>query len=203
MKVLHLDSSILGAASVSREVSAAVVNQLRAANPDAHVTYRDLAANPIAHLDGAILQVVRPAPGAAVPAGLEREAVLTEMLLKELLDADTVVIGAPMYNFSVPSTLKAWIDRVAQAGRTFQYTATGPVGLAGGKKVYIVSSRGGMYAGASFEAAMDHQEAYLKAVLGFFGITDVEVIRAEGIAMGDEVRKTGIAKALSVVAKAA
>ena len=203
MKVLHVDSSILGAGSVSRQVTAAVVGQLKAAHPGAQVVYRDVVAQPLAHLDGELMQVVRPAPGAAVPAHLQQEAALTEALMKEFLEADAIVIGAPMYNFAVPTQLKAWIDRLAQAGRTFKYTATGPVGLAGGKKVIVVSSRGGMYAGTPYEAAMDHQEAYLKAVMGFFGITDVQVIRAEGVAMGDDARAAALKSATALAAKAA
>jgi len=107
--------------------------------------------------------------------------------VNELLASDVIVVGAPMYNFSVPSQLKAWIDRVAQAGRTFKYTETGPVGLAGGKKVIVASTRGGMYS-AGPAAAMDFQEAYLKTVFGFFGITDVQFVRAERLAMGPDAR---------------
>jgi FMN-dependent NADH-azoreductase len=105
-----------------------------------------------------------------------------------------------MYNFGIPSTLKAWVDRLAQAGRTFRYTATGPEGLAGGKKVIIASSRGGMYAGTAYESAMDHQEAYLRAIFGFFGVTDLEIVRAEGVAMGPEPRAKAIDAALTSIA---
>jgi FMN-dependent NADH-azoreductase len=105
-----------------------------------------------------------------------------------LLAADVVVIGAPMYNFGIPSQLKAWIDRVAQAGRTFKYGADGAVGLATGKRVIVASSRGGQYAGKPFEQALDHQEAYLRAVLGFLGMNDVTVVRAEGVAMGPDAK---------------
>src|SRR5262249_23303028 len=114
----------------------------------------------------------------------QQERQLTDALVEEFLAADAVVIGTPMYNFTVPTQLKAWIDRIAQAGRTFRYTEQGPVGLAGGKKVVIASSRGGRYAGSAYETPLDHQEAYLRAVLGFLGITDVTIVRAEGIAMG-------------------
>jgi FMN-dependent NADH-azoreductase len=195
MNVLHLDSSPLGQASVTREVTAALAAAYRAAG--AKVSYRDLAAQPLAHLGGELLQALRPAPGAAQPEGeaVARELALTEELLAEFLAADVVVVGAPMYNFSVPTQLKAWIDRIAQAGRTFRYTPEGPQGLAGGRKVVIVSSRGGRYAGTAFEQAMDHQEAYLRAVFGFLGITDVEVVRAEGVGMGPEVRAAALAQA--------
>lgn len=123
------------------------------------------------------------------------ELALTDALVEEFLAADVVVIGAPMYNFSIPTQLKAWIDRIAQAGRTFRYTENGPVGLAGGKKVIIASSRGGIYAGTPLENALDHQEAFLRAFLGFVGITDVTIVRAEGVAMGPEARAKAMAAA--------
>lgn len=197
LSVLHLDSSPLGAASASREVTAAVAKTLAAQG--ATITYRDLAAQPVPHLGAELLQALRPAPGSAAPdsPAVRAELALTEELLAEFLAADVVVVGAPMYNFSVPSQLKAWVDRVAQAGRTFRYTAAGPEGLAGGKRVVIVSSRGGAYAGTPYEAALDHQEAYLRAVFGFFGITDVAVVRAEGTAMGPDARASAVAQALA------
>jgi FMN-dependent NADH-azoreductase len=112
------------------------------------------------------------------------QVALSDELVEEFLVADAVVVGAPMYNFSLPTPLKAWIDRIAQAGRTFKYTEAGVVGLAGGKRVVIASSRGGMYAGTPLEAALDHQEAYLRGVFGFVGITDLAIVRAEGTNMG-------------------
>jgi FMN-dependent NADH-azoreductase len=199
VNVLHIDSSALGAASASRQLSAAAVRILRDSNPDVNVTYRDFAEEPPAHLSPALLQALRPQPGVRVDHVHEvaDELHVTETLISEFLDADVVVLGAPMYNFSVPSSLKAWIDRVAQAGRTFRYTEKGPVGLAGGKKVLIVSSRGGAMSGTPVEAALDHQEAYLKAVMGFLGVTDVTVIRAEGLAFGPHAREQAIERALA------
>jgi FMN-dependent NADH-azoreductase len=200
MNILHLDSSPLGAASVSRQITAAAARVLAdRAGGDAIVTYRDLAADPLPHLGGELLQALRPAPGAPAPesAAVRAELALTEEVLAEFLAADAVVVGAPMYNFSVPTQLKAWIDRIAQSGRTFRYTAGGPEGLAGGKRVVVVSSRGGKYAGTPFESAMDHQEAYLRAVFGFLGIADVTVIRAEGIGLGAEARQQAIVDALA------
>jgi FMN-dependent NADH-azoreductase len=199
MNVLHIDSSALGAASASRQLSAAAVRILRDSNADVSVTYRDLAQTPPAHLSPALLLALRPPPGMQsghVPDVAE-ELQLTETLINEFLQADVVVLGAPMYNFSVPSSLKAWIDRVAQAGRTFRYTQEGPVGLAGGKKVLIISSRGSVMAGTPIEAAMDHQESYLKAVMGFFGIAAVKIIRAEGLGLGPDSRKQAIERALA------
>jgi FMN-dependent NADH-azoreductase len=185
MNILHIDASPLGGASISRQLTASVVGKLTADHPTATVAHRDLIEDPISHLSGELLQVLRPAPGSTPPSGptLRAEADQTDALIKELLGADVIVIGAPMYNFSIPSQLKAWIDRVAQAGRTFRYTAEGPVGLATGKKVIVVSTRGGVYAGTAYEAAMDHQESYLRTVLNFLGMTDVTFVRAEGIAM--------------------
>ncbi|GAA4335479.1 FMN-dependent NADH-azoreductase [Pigmentiphaga soli] len=197
MNILQVDSSASGALSVTRELTAAVAQALLAAHPGARLTHRDLVAQAPAHLDNALLQSLRPQPGVALssdPAFL-KEVAYTDTLLNEFLEADVVVVGAPMYNFSVPSQLKAWIDRLAQAGKTFRYTAEGPQGLAGGKRVIIVSSRGGMYAGTKFEQLMDHQEAYLRAVFGFFGITDVEIVRAEGVGMGPEAREKALALA--------
>jgi FMN-dependent NADH-azoreductase len=131
-----------------------------------------------------------------------KENELSEKLVSQFLAADVIVVGAPMYNFSVPSQLKAWIDRVAQAGRTFKYTEKGPVGLAAGKTVIVASSRGGMYSTNPALAALDHQESYLKTVFGFFGITDVRFVRAEGVAMGEEAKKTAL-EAAEVAIKAA
>jgi len=202
MNILQIDTSPLGAASVSRQLTAAVTRQVKAEIPDAVVRHRDLITTPVAHLSGELLQVIRPVPGSSPPDSpeLRADVALTEELLTEFLNADVVVIGAPMFNFSIPSQLKAWIDRVAQAGRTFRYTAAGAEGLAGGKKVIVVSSRGGFYAGQPHEAAMDHQESYLRTVLNFFGITDVTFVRAEGVGLGPEQKQQAIAAAQRAIA---
>lgn len=196
MKILHIDSSSTGNASVSRQLTAALVQELRDKNPAAQVSYRDLANDAPDHLGGELLQALRPAPGHVASESVRGELARTEAMLDEFLTADVVVVGAPMYNFSIPSQLKAWLDRLAQAGRTFRYTASGPEGLAGGKKLFIVSSRGGMYAGTGMES-LDHQESYLKTIFGFFGITDVEILRAEGVAMGPESRDRALEQALA------
>lgn len=199
MIVLHIDSSASGPTSASRQLSAAAVDILRAGNENMQVVYRDLAANPPAHLSGELLSALRPLPGRAIETSksIVAELTLTETLIDELLRADVVVLGAPMYNFSIPSPLKAWIDRVAQPGRTFRYTDKGPLGLAGGKKALILSSRGGAIAGTPMEAAMDHQEAYLRTVMRFIGITDVKLVRAEGLSKGGEARKQAVERALA------
>jgi FMN-dependent NADH-azoreductase len=188
MKLLHIDSSPLGGNSVSRQLTASITEAWRCAVPGLEVVTRDLAASPPDHLTGELMQVVKFRDLDGLNDRQKAELALTDALVDEFLAADIVVIGAPMYNFSVPTQLKAWIDRIAQAGRTFRYTEKGPEGLAGGKKVVIASSRGGIYAGTAAEGAMDHQEAFLRAFLGFVGVTDVEVVRAEGVAMGPEAR---------------
>ncbi|TWB44954.1 FMN-dependent NADH-azoreductase [Nitrospirillum viridazoti] len=188
MKLLHIDSSPLAQASVSRQLTAAVVQAWQQANPSGEVTYRDVAAVAPAHLDAELLAVAKFGADQNLTPAQQAERALVDTLVDELLSADVVVIGAPMYNFSIPSQLKSYLDRLAQAGRTFRYTEAGPQGLAGGRKVIVVSSRGGKYAGTPYEAALDHQEAYLKAFLGFLGMTDVTIVRAEGVAMGPDAK---------------
>lgn len=182
MKLLHIDSSVTGPASVSRQLTRAVVEQWRRAHPAVDVIYRDLAEAAPAHLSAERLGAAA-VPAERRSAEQRAEAVHAEQLLAEFLAADVVVLGAPMYNFTIPSQLKAWLDRVLVAGRTFKYTEHGPVGLAGGKKLVIVSTRGGVYAAGSPAQAMDHQEAYLKTAFGFIGIDDVTVVRAEGVSV--------------------
>jgi FMN-dependent NADH-azoreductase len=186
MKLLHIDSSALGTGSVSRQLSAAVVARWQDAVPGLRVEYRDLDAEPVAHLTGPALS--------KADAGVAADG---ERVLHQFLDADVVVIGAPMYNFSIPSTLKAWIDRIAVSGKTFRYTAEGPEGLAGGKRVIIASSRGGVHSGAP----SDFQEPYLRFLFGFIGITDVEFVRAEGVAMSAEHREQAIEAAIGSIAE--
>lgn len=197
MKLLHIDTSITGEGSASRRLSAAVVAALTRTMPDLEVIRRDLDADPIPHLDSRRLPTVRPANAPEGAAGIPDPEGASA--LDEFLAADIVVIGAPMYNFTVPSQLKAWIDRILIAGRTFRYTETGPLGLVGGKRVIIASSRGGLYApGMPFEA-YDFQEKYLRAVFAFIGIEDVAFVRAEGLAFGPEQRETAILAALALV----
>jgi len=196
MKLLHIDSSILGDNSTSRQLSAELVAAWAAAEPGVEVTYRDLAADAISHLSAASL-VAAGTPTELRDAAQKHEAALGEQSIEEFLGADAIVIGAPMYNFSIPSQLKAWIDRIAVAGKTFRYTESGPEGLAGGKKVIIVSTAGGIHAGQPSGIA---HENYLELVLNFLGITDIEVVRAEGLAYGDEPRRNAIAGAQASIA---
>jgi FMN-dependent NADH-azoreductase len=193
MKLLHIDSSILGTQSASRELSAAWAADWKARHPESASVYRDLAAQSLPHLTGDVL-MARSAPHAIEDAALRSRVEADEAMMQEFLDADVIVIGAPMYNFSVPSQLKAWIDRIAVAGRTFRYGPNGPEGLAGGKKVVVVSSRGGVYS-AGPAAGFDHQEAYLRSVFTFLGVTDIEFIRAEGLNMGAEKRTASMGDA--------
>ncbi|GGI25039.1 FMN-dependent NADH-azoreductase [Bradyrhizobium guangdongense] len=193
MKLLHIDSSVLGPHSVSRQVSAAIVARLRQASPSLDIVYRDLAQIPLAHLSGSHLAA---AQGAPAPAELAPDLAASAAVLDEFLAADIVVIGAPMYNFTIPSQLKAWIDRILVAGKTFKYGATGPEGLAGGKRVIVAISRGGHYGAETPYAAGEHLESYLRWVFGFIGITSVEFIPADGIQLGPEHREKAITGAL-------
>lgn len=187
MKLLHLDASVLNDNSASRALTAKIVDQLRNQHGDLQVTYRDLAQDAPAHLSAEIL-ATRFIPAEQWNPLQKKEADLTETLLTELFETDIIVVGAPMYNFSIPTQLRAWIDRIAQAGRTFRYTENGPVGMIGGKKVIIGSSRGGAYSTSEHMRTLDFQEDYLKTVFGFLGITDITIVRAEGLSMGPEVR---------------
>ncbi|HEY2706950.1 MAG TPA: FMN-dependent NADH-azoreductase [Caulobacteraceae bacterium] len=196
MNLLHIDASVLGDHSVSRQVSKAIVARLTVADPAAQVTYRDLAAQPISHLSGLHLAA---AQGVGVPAHVQDDLAAGAAVLNEFLAADTVVIGAPMYNFTLPSQLKAWIDRVLVAGKTFRYTAAGPEGLAGNKRVIVAVSRGGFYGEAN--AAAEHVESYLRTVFGFIGVTDLEFIAADGIMVGPEQRERAVAGALETASQ--
>jgi FMN-dependent NADH-azoreductase len=188
MKLLHIDSSALGGNSVSRELTRRIVAQWQAAHPHATIDYLDLAKDAPSHLSADSLGF-RSGPNATGLSDIQRrENEISERLVTQFLAADVIVIGAPMYNFSVPSQLKAWIDRIAQPGRTFTYTEKGPQGLATGKTAIVASSRGGVYSTNPALVGLDHQESYLKAVLGFIGITDVRFVRAEGVAMGDAAK---------------
>ncbi len=178
MKLLHLDSSIMGQGSASRAISAAVVERLRETYPMLEVTYRDLTAEPIPHMTlDAFL---------ALDSGED---------VQQFLDADIVVIGAGFYNFSIPSQLKAWVDRIAVKGKTFTYGENGPVGLAVGKRVIVALARGNVYGEGSPYASYEHAETLLRSIFSFVG-ADVEVIVAEGLGRGDEARRTAIDGAL-------
>ncbi len=195
MKLLHIDSSVLGGNSVSRQLTANIVAQWRANHPGTTVDTLDLAVDAPSHLSAESLGFRLPPSATTLTDAQKRENAISEKLVSQFLAADVVVVGAPLYNFSIPSQLKAWIDRVAQAGRTFTYTDKGPKGLAGGKTVIVASTRGGVYSTTEGGRAMEHQESYLQTVFGFFGITDVRFVRAEGLAMGEAPKAQAIAGA--------
>lgn len=185
MKLLHIDSSILGEASASRALTREIVARWVAARPDTEVTYLDLAAQELPHLThGALSGTDELAAG--------RNAAI----LATFLAADVVVLGAPMYNFSIPSQLKAWIDRISVAGKTFRYTPNGPEGLAKGKQVIVAVSRGGVYAPGS---PAEFGESYLRFLLGFLGIDDVRFVRAEGLHLSPERRAAALAEAMASI----
>lgn len=181
MNLLHLDSSILGQNSASRELSAALVARLRAQTPGLRVAYRDLAATTPKHLDSGSL--------ARADAG---ETALAEELLQEFLAADLIVLGVPMYNFNIPSQLKAWIDRVAVAGRSFRYTAQGPEGLAKAQRVIVAGAYGGAHPASG---PSNFIEPYLRFLFGFLGIGDVQFVTAEGLAISPEQRAQALTAA--------
>jgi FMN-dependent NADH-azoreductase len=191
-QLLHIDSSPLAAHSVSRELTRRTVAQWQASHPGTVVEYLDLASDAPTHLNADSLGFRLGLDAEGLTDVQKRENAISEQLVSQFLAADVVVVGAPMYNFSIPSQLKAWIDRIAQAGRTFKYTEQGPQGLATGKTVIVVSTRGGAYFGNPAAASMDHQESYLQTIFGFFGITDVRFVRAEGVAMGEAVKAKAI-----------
>lgn len=195
MKLLHIDSSINGANSISRKLTADIVAQWTADHPDTVVDYLDLAVQTPTHFSQDAMGFRLPPSDAALTESQQRENRLSEALVSQFLDADVVVIGAPLYNFSIPSQLKAWIDRLAQAGRTFKYTENGVVGLAADKIVIAGLSRGGIYSTSEAGQAMEHQETYLKTVFGFFGITDFRTVRAEGTDLGPDSRAQALESA--------
>jgi FMN-dependent NADH-azoreductase len=196
MKLLHIDASILGGNSVSRQVSAAVVERLKKTTPDLEVTYRDITTTPLSHLSGAHLAAAQGATPES--ADVQADLAASSDALDEFLAADIVVIGAPMYNFTIPSQLKPWIDRILVAGKTFKYSEKGLEGLAAGKRVIVAISRGGFYGADTPTAAGEHLETYLRWVFGFIGIPNPEIIAADGLQMGPEQREKAVAGAMQL-----
>jgi FMN-dependent NADH-azoreductase len=199
MKLLHIDSSVLGPHSVSRQVSAAIVDRLYKGTPALEIVYRDLTATPLAHLSGSHLAAAQGAVPEAV--ALQQDLAAGQTVLEEFLAADIVVIGAPMYNFTIPSQLKAWIDRILVSGKTFKYSAQGVEGLAGNKRVIIAISRGGFYGAGTPSAAAEHLETYLHSVFSFIGIANPEIIVAEGVQIGPEQREKALESALTAATR--
>ncbi|MGC8522098.1 MAG: FMN-dependent NADH-azoreductase [Steroidobacteraceae bacterium] len=201
MKLLHIDTSILGQNSVSRQLTQIIVARVRETHPGIEVRYTDLGAEPLEHLSGAHLAAAQgTTPESPI---ILRDLERSRKALEDFLAADILVVGAPMYNFTISSQLKAWIDRICVAGKTFRYTDSGPQGLAAGKKVIVASSRGGFYGPQSPAAALEHQESYLRGVFGFLGITEVTFVRAEGVNISPDQRQAAISAARAEVAELA
>ena len=197
-RILVIESSARQQGSVSRELTQQFIANWQAAHPADQVQVRDLVAEPVPHLDATLLggwMTPSEQQSDAEKAALARSNQLTD----ELLAADVLVLAAPMYNFAIPSTLKAWLDHVLRAGLTFKYTDTGPQGLLTGKRAFVLTARGGIYAGS----ALDHQEPYLRQALAFIGIHDVQFIHAEGLNLGAEFSEKGLAKAKAKLAEVA
>ena len=194
--LLKINASLFSGNGQSSQLTERFVAAWQASHPDTRVIERDLAASPVPHLDGARFMsfLAKPEERSA-----EQQAVVefSDALIAELRAADAIVIGLPMYNFGIPSQLKAYFDHIARAGVTFRYTANGPEGLITGKKVYVLATRGGVYAGTP----QDSQTAYVRDFLGFIGITDLEFIYAEGLNMGDESKHTALAQAHQAIAE--
>ena len=189
-RVLIIESSARQQDSISRQLTQTFITQWKAAHPKDEITVRDLALDPVPHLDINLLGGWMKAADQRSDIeqlSLERSNQLTD----ELLAADVLVMAAPMYNFAIPSTLKAWLDHVLRAGMTFKYTETGPQGLLSGKRAYVLTARGGIYAGST----ADHQEPYLRQVMGFIGIHDVTFIHAEGMNLGGDFQEKGLNQA--------
>ncbi len=189
-KILHIDASANGEQSESMRLSNDFIHRWKTEYPADQVIQRDIVGNPLPHIDSVILgSMMTPAeqrtPEQNATAGQYEE------LVQEFLDAEVLVLGVPMYNFSIPSTLKAWIDHITVPGRTFEYTAEGPVGLIRNKQVYIISTRGGFYKDNPMDQ-MDHQISYLQTLFGFLGIEDIQVIQAEGLNISPEVHDQSV-----------
>jgi len=187
-KVLVVTSSASGAASVSNQLVHEAVETLRRQDPGLRVVERDLGASPVPHLSADAVSAIRGEPQTPAQAAARK---LSDELVDELQEADTLVIGAPMYNFGIASTLKAWFDHVLRAGVTFRYTEAGPQGLLDGKRAIVVLTRGGLYSEGPAQG-MDAQEPHLRTLLGFIGITDVTFVRAEKLAFGPEAHAEAV-----------
>ena len=197
--LLLVTSSLFGEASQSRQIAREFVDTWVRNHPGTRVVGRDLSPESIPHLSQATLGAVMT-PAESRTTAQRDVAAFADALIEEVEAADTIVLAAPMYNFTIPSTLKAWLDHVARAGRTFRYTANGPEGLLKGKKVFVVTGRGGVYSGDSPAKALDFQEPYLRAILGFIGLTDVSFVHVEGLNLGKDLADSGRARARQAIA---
>lgn len=195
--ILHISSSVRRTGSTSRQLTAEFLSKWKTARPDDTVVERDLAVNPVPHLAEQMMGAFFTPVEQRSPEQVQTVQ-LSDALVAELFSADVIVLGAPMYNFSISSTLKAWIDHVTRVGVTFNYTDTGPVGMVKDRKVYLFTARGGVYSEGPAQA-MDFQETYLRAVLGFIGLTDITFIRAEGLAMGESAVDAALSQSRQLI----
>ncbi|MBI3286251.1 MAG: FMN-dependent NADH-azoreductase [Burkholderiales bacterium] len=199
--LLHIDTSPRIAGSVSRQLTASFVARWRGEHPGGRVIVRDLAATVLPHVSEALIGAYyTPADQRSAEQGAT--IALSDQLVDEVLAADVIVIGAPMHNFGVTSSLKAWVDHVARVGRTFKYTELGPVGLVNGKRAVVVIARGGIFSEGPYQA-FDFQTPYIKGVLGFIGITDVELVLAEGLSLSEEGANQAIARCEDLITASA
>jgi FMN-dependent NADH-azoreductase len=194
--ILIVDSAATGEASISRKLTRALAETLQRRDPAARIVHRDVGAAPIPHLTEATVPAIRAGIVETPEAG--RALALSDELIAELKGADVIVIGAPMYNFGMPSTLKAWFDHILRAGITFRYSAAGPEGLVTGKRAIVIEARAGLYSEGP-AAAMDSQEPHLRTLLGFMGIADVAFVRAEKLAFGPEAAAAAIEEAIGEI----
>ncbi len=193
-KILQIDASARGGQSESRRLTSEFIRRWRADNPEDVIIRRDIVDDPLPHINSLFLDGMMTPEGERTPEQ-QRAIDRSDELIRELLDADVLVLGVPMYNFGIPSTLKAWVDHISIAGRTFEYTADGPKGLVRNRPVYILSTRGGIYG----DSPMEHQTSYLKTLFGFLGITDVHIIQAEGLNISPENRDKSVADAVDQI----
>lgn len=196
-KVLRLDSSIFGSGGASTQLNEQVIETLKSRHGDVEVVHRDLARKPLPHFTVEFIQALGKAPEERT-AEEAAQVALADQLIKELREADILVIGAPMYNFTIPTTLKTWMDYVARAGETFKYTENGPVGLVGDAKIYINTSRGGVHKGQPTDGIVP----LLKSFFAMMSLTDISVVYAEGLTLGGDSRSKGLAEAERAIATA-
>ena len=191
MKILRIDTAVTGAESVSRELTQAITDHFRARYPNAEIVELDYGTNPLPHIDPVTMGAIR-FPAERHDAAMQAAHPAERAVLDEFLSSDIVILGAPMYNFTVPSSLKAWLDRLGVPGVTFSYSEAGPQGLAGGRRVIVASSQGGAY---ELDSPFEHQESFLRDFFAFIGIDDLEFIRATRIGFGPAARETALAAA--------
>jgi FMN-dependent NADH-azoreductase len=197
MKILRIDSAVTGPESVSRELTQAITDHFRATHPDAEVVELDLAADPLPHIDSVTMGAIR-FPAERQDAAMQAAHAAERAVLDQFLSSDVVIVGAPMYNFTIPSSLKAWLDRLGVPGVTFSYSEAGPQGLAGGRRVIVASSQGGAY---ELDAPFEHHESFLRDFFAFLGIADPVFIRANKIGFGPEARETALSEARLEIAR--